>query len=105
MPVLSNLSGGSGHGELSGGTGRDTVNFDDYGVALGKHVIVTFDEDRDALVGMERLEFDDIACAQAADGSRSAKTRRAWLAERSGAVGLPKARALGESSTLPVWAL
>ncbi|MBB3713290.1 hypothetical protein FHS00_002892 [Limimaricola variabilis] len=86
-------------------TGRDTVDSDDYRVAFGKHVIVTSDEDRDVLVGMELQEFDDIPCAQAGDRSRSAKTRRAWLAERSGAVGLPKARALGESSTLPVWAL
>ncbi|MGR3593473.1 MAG: malectin domain-containing carbohydrate-binding protein [Limimaricola soesokkakensis] len=52
-----------GNDKLVGGKGRDTVMFDgdfgDYGVTLGKKVIVTFEGDRDVLTGMERLEFDD----------------------------------------------
>ena len=52
-----------GSDKLVGGTGRDTVKFDgafsDYDVAFGKKVIVTFEGDRDVLIGMERLEFGD----------------------------------------------
>ncbi|SLN72655.1 Bifunctional hemolysin/adenylate cyclase precursor [Limimaricola soesokkakensis] len=52
-----------GSDKLVGGTGRDTVIFDgafgDYGVTFGKRVIVTIGEDRDVLIGMERLKFDD----------------------------------------------
>ncbi len=56
-----------GNDKLVGGKGRDTVMFDgdfgDFGVTLGKKVIVTFEEDRDVLRGMERLEFDDTTYA------------------------------------------
>ncbi|EYD70860.1 hypothetical protein Lokhon_02504 [Limimaricola hongkongensis DSM 17492] len=51
-----------------GGGGRDTVEFDgafeDYGVIFGKKVIVTFEDNRDVLIGMERLEFDDVTYAR-----------------------------------------
>ncbi|WP_147115099.1 hypothetical protein [Tateyamaria sp. syn59] len=54
-----------GSDRLIGGKGRDTVEFDgafgDYGVTFGKKVIVTFADDRDVLLGMERLEFAGIA--------------------------------------------
>ncbi|WP_165761521.1 calcium-binding protein [Limimaricola soesokkakensis] len=57
-----------GSDKLVGGKGRDTVEFDgafeDYGVTFGDKVIVTFEEDRDVLTGMERLEFDDITYAR-----------------------------------------
>ncbi len=53
-----------GSDKLVGGKGRDTVEFDgafdDYDVTFGKRVIVIFEDDRDVLIGMERLEFDDI---------------------------------------------
>ncbi|MGR3592192.1 MAG: malectin domain-containing carbohydrate-binding protein [Limimaricola soesokkakensis] len=56
-----------GNDKLVGGKGRDTVMFDgdfaDFGVTLGRKVIVTFEEDRDVLTGMERLEFDDTTYA------------------------------------------
>ena len=52
-----------GNDKLVGGKGRDMVKFDgafeDYGVTFGKKVIVTFEDDRDLLIGMERLEFGD----------------------------------------------
>ncbi|WP_370158960.1 calcium-binding protein, partial [Limimaricola soesokkakensis] len=57
-----------GNDKLVGGKGRDTVvfdgDFDDFGVKLGKQVIVTIDKDRDVLIGMERLEFDDTTYAR-----------------------------------------
>nr|WP_306467397.1 hypothetical protein [Limimaricola sp. G21655-S1] len=53
-----------GNDKLVGGGGRDTVEFDgasgDYDVTFGKKVVVTFEDDRDVLIGMERLEFDDV---------------------------------------------
>lgn len=53
-----------GSDKLVGGGGRDTVEFDgafnDYDVSFGKKVVVTFEDDRDVLIGMERLEFDDV---------------------------------------------
>ena len=53
-----------GSDRLIGGRGLDTVEFDgafgDYDVKLNKKVIVTLGDDRDVLLGMERLEFDDV---------------------------------------------
>lgn len=48
---------------LWGGGGADTYIFDPGNNRLvgGKKVIMTFDDDRDVFLGMERLEFADIA--------------------------------------------
>lgn len=55
---------GTGHDRLVGGSGRDTVKFDgafgDYDVTFGRKVIVTIDDDRGLLLGMEQLAFDDV---------------------------------------------
>ncbi|MCZ4263071.1 calcium-binding protein, partial [Limimaricola sp. G21655-S1] len=52
-----------GNDKLVGGGGRDTVEFDgafgDYDVSFGKKVVVTFEDDRDVLIGMEQLVFGD----------------------------------------------
>lgn len=57
-----------GNDKLIGGGGSDMVKFDgafeDYGVSFGKKVIVTFEDDRDVLIGMERLEFGDVTYAR-----------------------------------------
>ncbi len=57
-----------GNDKLVGGKGRDTVqfngDFDEYDVNFGKRVIVESGNDRDVLIGMERLEFDDTVYAR-----------------------------------------
>ncbi|EYD70548.1 calcium-binding protein [Limimaricola hongkongensis] len=57
-----------GSDRLVGGKGNDTVQFNgdfaDYDVNFGKRVIVESGGDRDVLLGMERLEFDDTVYAR-----------------------------------------
>ena len=57
-----------GNDKLVGGKGNDTVqfsgDFDEYDVTFRKRVIVESGNDRDVLIGMERLEFDDTVYAR-----------------------------------------